>query len=84
MNGPLKREEQAVLAGSSLNLRLLHTFRRVAELKSYAKNADFWGPKEGTPHLDKIEFRVLTEVAARRGAGSGRRGYRRRCAPPGA
>jgi peptide/nickel transport system substrate-binding protein len=32
---------------------------------SYVKNADFWGPKEGTPYLDKIEFRVLTEVAAR-------------------
>lgn len=32
---------------------------------TYAKNADYWGSKEGTPFLDKIEFRVLTEVAAR-------------------
>jgi LysR family transcriptional regulator, low CO2-responsive transcriptional regulator len=39
MSGPLRRDEQAVLAGSSLNLRLLHTFRRVAELKSYTRAA---------------------------------------------
>jgi peptide/nickel transport system substrate-binding protein len=32
---------------------------------TYVKNTEFWGPKEGTPYLDKIEFVVLTERAPR-------------------
>jgi DNA-binding transcriptional LysR family regulator len=39
MSGTSRRDEQAVLAGSSLNLRLLHSFRRVAEMKSYTRAA---------------------------------------------
>jgi peptide/nickel transport system substrate-binding protein len=32
---------------------------------TYVKNPQFWGPKDGTPYLDTIEFRVLTERASR-------------------
>jgi peptide/nickel transport system substrate-binding protein len=35
---------------------------------TYVRNDAFWGPKDGTPFLDKIEFRVLTEVQARAAA----------------
>ena len=32
---------------------------------TYVKNPEFWGPKEGIPYLDKVEFVVLTERAPR-------------------
>lgn len=35
---------------------------------SYVKNPSFWGPKEGTPFLDRIDFRVITDVNARAAA----------------
>ena len=35
---------------------------------SYVKNPSFWGPKDGTPFLDRIDFKVITDVNARAAA----------------